>query len=150
MNKITCIGASVLLATQWQVVSSNAAETMARFKPDRQLEGRLLRSAEPPSKRWKKGAVPLTRETVSAAVDARIKVLFDRAADPAMKLVTRSSAEKSGVGYFTGHFADIDRDNDGALSFKEVKGFLDAQPPIAGAESKKLQTLEEKEVQIIE
>ncbi|MBZ9602466.1 hypothetical protein [Phyllobacterium chamaecytisi] len=125
------IGMAVLLAMQCQVASSNAAETMARFKPDRQIQGRLLRSTVPPSKRSNQGEVPLTRETVSAAVDARIKVLFDRAADPATQLVTFASAEKAGVGYFTGHFADIDRDRDGSLTFGEVKGFLDAQSPIA-------------------
>jgi hypothetical protein len=123
---------------------------MARFKPDRQMPGRSLRSIVPSSTGSKQGAVPLTRETVSAAVDARIKALFDRAADPAIRLVTLSSAEESGVGYFTGHFADMDRDSDGALSFKEVKDFLDAQSPIARPGSKELQTIGKTEVQIIE
>ncbi|ATU93024.1 S10 family serine carboxypeptidase-like protein [Phyllobacterium zundukense] len=108
------------------------------------------RGAEPPSKRSKQGAVPLTRESVSAAVDARIRALFDRAADPAIQLVTLSSAEKSGVGYFIGQFADMDRDSDGALSFKEVKGFFDAQSPIAKPESKAQQGIEKQEIQIIE
>lgn len=143
-------GMAVLLAAQWHAQPLDAAETMARFKPDRQMQGRSLRSIVPSSTGPKQGAVPLTREMVSAAVDARIKALFDRAADPATHLVTAASAENSGVGYFTGHFADMDRDSDGALSLEEVKGFLDAQSPIARPGSKELQTIGKTEVQIIE
>ena len=78
----------------------------------------------------KQGAVPLTREMVSAAVDARIKALFDRAADPATHLVTAASAENSGVGYFTGHFADMDRDSDGALSLRRSRVFSMRSHPL--------------------
>lgn len=125
------IGMAVVFAMQWQVTSSNAAETMAHFKPDRQIQGRLLRSTVPPSNRLNQGGVPLSREALNAAVDARIKALFDHAADPATRLVTIGSAEKAGAGYFTGHFDKIDDNRDGSLTFSEVKGFLDAQSPVA-------------------
>ncbi len=124
------IGMAVVFAMQWQVTSLNAADTMVRYKPGRQIQGRVLRTTVPTPQRSKQGAVPLSRETVTAAVDARIKALFDRAADPATQLVSIGSAEKAGAGYFTGHFDEIDDNRDGSLTFSEVKDYLDAQSPV--------------------
>lgn len=75
-------------------------------------------------------STPLTRESVAIVVDKHVESLFDRAADPSTHLVTRASAEKSGLGFLVDHFAAIDRDHDGNLRFNEVKGFLDARSPV--------------------
>jgi hypothetical protein len=131
MNARFIAGMAVLLATQWHAGSSGAAETMVRLKPDRQIQGQMLRSRPPTSDGSKQKAKLLSRETVNAAVDARIRSMFDRAVDPSTGRVTNASAEKAGVGYFTGQFEEIDHDNDGSITFSEVTGFLDAQSPIA-------------------
>jgi hypothetical protein len=131
MNARFIVGFAVLLATQWHLGSSEAAETTARLKPDRQIQGQVLRSTLPRSNGSAKKAKLLSRGAVQAAVDARIRSMFDRAVDPSMGRVTTASAEKAGVGYFTGQFDEIDRNKDGSLTFSEVKGFLDAQSPIA-------------------
>jgi hypothetical protein len=92
----------------------------------------------------------VTPEVVLNAVDEHIHALFDRAADPSTHLVTIASADKAGLGFLVDHFAEIDGDRDGTLEFREVKGFLDAQSPIARPASKEIQLIEQKEIQLIE
>lgn len=128
--RLTAGMTALLLLGQWHAVPAIAAESMARFKSERQLQGLSLRALVPPSTRSKQGAVPLTREKVGTAVDARIRAMYDRAIDPATRRVTVASAERAGVGYFVGRFDAMDDDRDGTLTFGEFEAYLDAQSPI--------------------
>jgi hypothetical protein len=65
-----------------------------------------------------------------------------RAAEPSTHLVTVALADKAGLGFFVDHFAEIDGNHDGTLEFSEVKGFLNAQSPIARPASKEIQIIE--------
>jgi hypothetical protein len=109
-------------------VPANATENVLR-RPSNHL---LLRRALPDKASSSKVTLPITPKAVRDAVNARIRSLFVRAADPLTGLVTVASAEKAGLGYFTGHFAEIDSNSDGNLTYDEVRVFLKRQSPIKG------------------
>jgi hypothetical protein len=139
-----------LLAGVVHVPPSYANDSIALTRPDRGVQMRLLRAYTLREQPLKKQSVPITPGSVLKTVDDRIRVLFDRAADPSTHLVTVTSADKAGLGFFIDHFAEIDSDRDGTLEFGEVKGFLDARSPIARPASKEIKTIEQKGIQIIE
>ncbi len=92
---------------------------------------RLLRAYAPNGQPAPKRSLPASPQSILNSVDDRIRVLFDRAADPSTHFVTIASAKKAGVGFFADHFSDMDHDRNGSLRFSEVKSFLDGQSPIA-------------------
>ncbi|RCW87263.1 hypothetical protein [Phyllobacterium bourgognense] len=115
----------LVLATATGVPAS-AKDSVLR-RPSEHL---LLRRPLPDPTLASKTKSPITPEAVRDAVDARIRSLFVRAADPSTGRVTVTSAENAGLGYFTGHFAAMDSNRDSSLTYDEVKDFLDAQSPI--------------------
>jgi hypothetical protein len=131
MNKQHFVIVAALLAVVLQVPMSHANDSIVLTRPERGRLSSLQRAYAPPQTQVRKAPVPITPQTVLKRVDDRIRALFDRAADPSTHLVTIASADKAGVGYFIGQFHEMDRDDDGSLTFSEVKGYLDAQSPIA-------------------
>lgn len=133
---------AIISSVVLQVTGSAADDVITLTKPPEFgaiMSGRIY----PPAKSAvERTAMPITPETVLNAVDARIRALFDRAADPSTHLVTIESANRAGVGYFVDNFALIDRDQDGSLRYSEVKGFFDAQSPIKRPASKEIQIIE--------
>lgn len=139
MNKFALLVVTVLLAVVAQAPTSDAGDSINLNRPDPDMLTRVLRAIPPHDLPGQGEAV--TPESVSSAVDRRIRFLFDRAADPATHRVTVASAEKAGVGYFADHFREIDRDETGSLDFAEVKAFFDAQSPIARPASTGIQII---------
>ncbi|MEP7453095.1 hypothetical protein [Phyllobacterium sp. SB3] len=142
MSSLKLFTIVVLTSIALQVDTSVADNSATLAKPPRfgaTIPGKVYSPTKIPTKRT---AVPITPETVLSAVDDRIRALFDRAADPATRLVTVASADKAGVGYFIDNFPEIDKDQDGSLRFSEVKNFLEPQLPIERPVSKEIQIIE--------
>jgi hypothetical protein len=154
MSRYFSMMAAASLAAALQVLPSHAADFTTSTNQGRQLQGRLLRAyTPPPARSFSKDVVPITPDAVQDAVDARVRSLFDRAADPATKRVTTTSAEKAGLGYFTDHFEEMDSDRDGSLKLDEVTHFFDRQSPVAEKapeEPTEIKMHEPREIQIIE
>lgn len=128
------------LAAGLPVFPAGANDTIVLRQPPERMTVRLPHRREGPAK---EAPAPISPQSVQDAIDARIRSLFQRAADPSTHLVTAASADKAGVGYFAGQFDEMDRDDDGSLTFGEVKRFLNAQSPVA-------KPVAEGSVQIIE
>jgi len=143
MNMHRYLSCVVLLAAVMQVVPSYANDSITLTRPDRGAQMRLLRAYSPREQPSKRQSVPVTPQSVLNTVDDRIRVLFDRAADPSTRLVTVASANKAGLGFFVDNFAEMDDDRNGSLRFTEVKAFLDGRSPIA-------KPVVTEEIQIIE
>ena len=116
------------LAAGSPISTAGADDTIVLRQPPEHMIVRMPHRRDGPAK---KVPAPISPQSVQDAVDARIRSMFDRAVDPSTGRVTMASAGKAGVGYFIGQFHEMDRDDDGSLTFGEVKGFLDAQSPIA-------------------
>lgn len=116
------------LAAVSPVSPAGATDTIILRQPPERMIVRLPHRREGSVK---EAPAPISPRSVQNAVDARIRSMFDRAVDPSTGRVTVASADKAGVGYLVGQFHEMDRDDDGSLTFGEVKGFLDAQSPIA-------------------
>jgi hypothetical protein len=131
MNKLHVIILTTLLAAIAQPsVSSAGDNTIVLKKPDRNWQMRL-QSPRAPGLPTRTAVAPLDAAALKSSVDQRMRVLFDRAADPSTHLVTVESARNAGVGIIADQFADIDKDRNGTLEFAEVSGFFDARSPIA-------------------
>lgn len=130
MSKLCSIIFIALLAASLQGSPSYAKDAITLTKPDREVQGRLLRSYDPRERTPRKVPIPVTPETVQNTVDNHIRALFARATDPSTNHVTIESAKAAGIGYFVDNFARIDTDRDSSLSYGEVKGLLDTQSPI--------------------
>lgn len=141
MSKFALSMVTVLLAVSGQAPASHAGDSINLTRPDLDMQPRALRATPPHDPLGQGSPKPITPESVGSAVDRRIRFLFDQAADPATQRVTVASAEKAGVGYFSDHFREIDRDETGSLDFTEVKAFLDAQSPMARPASTGIQII---------
>lgn len=86
-------------------------------------------AAPPP---YPEGYVPpkLDQEGLQAQVDGHLKEMFDKAADPSSHLVTMAAAKNTGWGFVSDHFAEIDANQDGFITYGEYKRFLDARSPV--------------------
>lgn len=141
MSKFALSMVTVLLAVSAQAPASHAGDSISLTRPDPDMRTRALRAIPPHDQPGQGNPEPVTPEGMDSAVDRRIRFLFDRAADPATQRVTVASAEKAGVGYFSDHFREIDRDETGSLDFTEVKAFFDAQSPMARPASTGIQII---------
>ncbi|UXN61481.1 hypothetical protein [Phyllobacterium zundukense] len=130
MSKFRFLIVTTLLAVVSHAGSSSANDAITLTRPQRDGPASMGQIFTPSERSAKKTSVPITPETMLNRVDDRIRGLFNRAADPATHLVTLTSADKAGIGYFIDSFAEIDNNRDGSLTYSEVKGFLDAQSPI--------------------
>ncbi|QND51622.1 hypothetical protein HB779_06710 [Phyllobacterium sp. 628] len=140
MSKFAVFTAMTLL-TLGQSPVSHAEDFIILTEPAPDVHARQPGPFSPQNWPKQENSVPITPESVAAAVDQRIRALFDRAADPDTHLVTIASAERAGVGYFVDHFKEIDRDHAGSLDFTKVKAFFDAQSPIARPASTGIQII---------
>lgn len=86
-------------------------------------------AAPPP---YPDGYVPpkLDPEGLQVQVDGHLKEMFDKAADPSTQLVTQAAAKAAGWGFVADHFAEIDANKDGFITYGEYKRFLDARSPV--------------------
>ncbi|MBB3235528.1 hypothetical protein [Phyllobacterium endophyticum] len=90
-------------------------------------------------------APPLNEETVQAAVDQKLQRKFDDAVRTTNNHLTVQGAKDAGWGVIVDHYAEIDRDSDGYLTFDEVQTFFDARSPLPAARARAA-----AEVQVVE
>lgn len=97
--------------------------------------------APPP---YPEGYVPpkLDQEGLQAQVDGHLKEMFDKAADPSSQLVTMAAAKAAGWGFVSDHFAEIDANRDGFITYGEYKRFLDARSPVKRQAKGEVQVVE--------
>lgn len=97
--------------------------------------------APPP---YPEGYVPpkLDPEGLQAQVDGHLKEMFDKAADPSSQLVTMAAAKAAGWGFVSDHFAEIDANRDGFITYGEYKRFLDARSPVKRQAKGEVQVVE--------
>ncbi|MBB3235513.1 EF-hand domain-containing protein [Phyllobacterium endophyticum] len=128
MSKLLFLVLTGCLAAILPVSTADASDTIVLRQPPQRMIVRLPHRRE---ESVKETPAPISPRSVRGALDERIRSMFNRAIDPSTGRVTVASADKAGVGYLVGQFDEIDRNKDGSLTFSEVKGFLDAQSPIA-------------------
>jgi len=88
----------------------------------------------------------MNQATVQQAVDQQLKARFDAAAGSS-KVLTAQQASDGGWGFISDHFAEIDRDKDGFVSFADVSRFMAPRSPLSVAPARPAGT---KPIQIIE
>jgi hypothetical protein len=92
------------------------------------------------------GAKPLNADTIRQDLKQRLQSQFDAAADPSSHLLSSARAKAADWGFVADHFAEIDRDNSGLISYGEIANYMDARSPLKGARKGKV----EEQVQIVE
>ncbi|CAN7165923.1 EF-hand domain-containing protein [Phyllobacterium sp. LjRoot231] len=88
----------------------------------------------------------MNQATVQQAVDQQMKSRFESAAGSG-KVLTAQQASEAGWGFISDHFAEIDRDKDGFVSFSDVSRFMAPRSPLSKAP---VQPAGTKPIQIIE
>ena len=94
---------------------------------------------EPGAKTVKQDATSIQRQ-----LDQELRTKFDAAAK-SNHLLTAQAASDAGWGFIAEHFAQIDKDQDGYLTFDDVETFLDARSPLPAARARAA-----KKVQVVE
>ncbi|WP_288194928.1 EF-hand domain-containing protein [uncultured Phyllobacterium sp.] len=94
---------------------------------------------EPGIKSVKQDATSIQRQ-----LDQELRAKFDAAAK-SNHLLTAQAASAAGWGFIAEHFAQIDKDQDGYLTFDDVQTFFDARSPMPAA-----RTRAAKAVQVVE
>ncbi|MBN9134549.1 hypothetical protein [Phyllobacterium sp.] len=94
---------------------------------------------EPGTKSVKQDATSIQRQ-----LDQELRAKFDAAAT-SNHLLTAQAASDADWGFIAEHFAQIDKDQDGYLTFDDVQTFLDARSPLPAARARAA-----KKVQVIE
>lgn len=128
---ISVLGAALAFAS---IAPANAA-IHAGLVAGQTHQGRLLQVGErlgfPP--RDPPGTVrpKLTPDSLQADVDRQLKTRFESAAGSSKGLLTKVGATNAGWGFIADHFAEIDRDSDGYISFADVSRFMKPRSPLA-------------------
>jgi hypothetical protein len=83
------------------------------------------------------GVVPpeITPENMQRLFDADLRDRFESATG-ASGILTLKHANDAGWGFIGDHFAEIDRNRDGYLTFDEVQTFFDARSPLPAARAR--------------
>lgn len=71
----------------------------------------------------------LTEEAMQKAVDERLKSRFEAASGSSSKL-TAQQAKDAGWGFIADHFAEIDRDRTGFITFSDISRYMAVRSPI--------------------
>ncbi|MBB3148763.1 hypothetical protein FHS21_005211 [Phyllobacterium trifolii] len=67
---------------------------------------------------------PVTGDSINAEVNAELAARFAEAAGTSSGLLTQQQAKNASWGYVADHFAAIDRDHDGYITFGDVLDFM--------------------------
>jgi hypothetical protein len=67
---------------------------------------------------------PVTGQSINAEVNAELAARFAEAAGTSSGLLTQQQAKNASWGYVADHFAAIDRDHDGYITFGDVLDFM--------------------------
>ncbi|PRD49701.1 EF-hand domain-containing protein [Phyllobacterium myrsinacearum] len=94
---------------------------------------------EPGTKSVKQDAISIQRQ-----LDQELRAKFDAVAS-SNHLLTAQAAGNAGWGFIAEHFAQIDKDRDGYITFDDVQTFLDARSPLPAARARAA-----KKVQVVE
>ncbi|MBZ3692093.1 EF-hand domain-containing protein [Phyllobacterium calauticae] len=114
---------------------------VTRFSVIPPYQERILRIGDGlrlPSTTTDQGAQP----PVQQVLHQRLKARFDAATVHSNHLLTAKGADDASWGFVASHFAEIDKDHNGYVTFSEVTAFMDARSP--------LKTGKEQTVQIVE
>lgn len=120
------------LALAAAALAAALAWPMGSFAAPATAEVPLLDPWVPPAVREKALAAPPAVETrgeaLRAQVERKLRARFEAAAGPEGAL-TREQARAAGLGFIAGHFAAIDRQGDGRVTFPEYLDYLRSRQP---------------------
>lgn len=79
---------------------------------------------------------------VQQVLHQRLKARFDAATVHSNHLLTAKGADDASWGFVADHFAEIDRDHDGYVTFSELSAFMDARSPLKADKKQAVQIVE--------
>lgn len=79
---------------------------------------------------------------IATALTQRLRTKFDAATARSNHLLTPEVAREANWGFAVSHFAEIDRDSDGLVTFAEMSDFMDERSPVKKPSEKPIQIIE--------